>query len=375
MARSPEGWSLYRDPRTRTWIVRFRVGGRRLARSTGTGDRREAAEEAARIYREAQRVAGPVVPRGRTPFDESLVAAWLRDYGAAHSPETVEAYESYAAVHWMPRWTTVEAIDERALGDYVRDRLRVVTASTVRKETSALRSLLGWLVDTGRRAAATEVPSVPKRATGTPYQGGKRTPRRVPLSPTQVAAIVAAMPPGDARDAVELIWETTLRHATIARLERPRHYRPGAGELVITADVDKARMARTLPLSPRAVAILDAHAGRDGLLFPGLALRRPLAAAALAAGLPADEAVRVSPHDLRHAAITDLVSRPGVSLGGAAYLAGHQHVSTTALYAHPGREAAEAALVARFGIPDRDTEPARAKAPKRRAKKSPVFPG
>jgi site-specific recombinase XerD len=94
-------------------------------------------------------------------------------------------------------------------------------------------------------------------------------------------------------------------------------------------------------------------------------LRYALEHAALAAGLPEDDARRVGPHDLRHAAITDLVTRPGVSLGGAAYLAGHRHVSTTALYSHPGEEAAEEAIRARIGIPGRDT----AKKPKRPKKK------
>ena len=98
------------------------------------------------------------------------------------------------------------------------------------------------------------------------------------------------------------------------------------------------------------------YATTNGPIFGEVALRYPLIAAAVAAGLDLEDARRVSSHDLRHAAITDLVSRPGVSLGGAAYLAGHRHVSTTALYSHPGRAAAEEALRARIGIPSRDTK-------------------
>lgn len=369
MARSPEGRRLRKDARTGIWFVRWRdANGTRHHRSTGERNRREAEAAAERIVREATR-AGRVA-RGSVALDPDLVAAWIADYGASHAPGTADACESWAGVHWLPRWATVQAIDERALAEYVRDRLRVVTASTVRKEASGLRAFLGWCVERGHLAEAPEVPSVPKRATGTPFEGGKRTPRRVDLTPPKVEAILDAMPMGVERGAATLIWETTLRLATVAKLERPRHYRPGAPELTVTADIDKARMARALPLSLRARAILDAHATADGPIFPGLSIRRPLAAAALLAGLPPDDARRVSSHDLRHAAITDIVSRPGASLAGAGYLAGHRHASTTALYVHPGREAADAALAARIGTPDGTRTEGTKKRTRRPAKKS-----
>ena len=155
MARRPEGWTLVEDQRTGNWLVRFRrEDGSRVMRSTGTRDRRAAQTEATRIYRAEVGRTVERVTRGRTRLDDDLVAQWIRDFGATHSPETVEAYEAYAAVHWLPRWPTVESIDPAA---YVRDRLRSVTASTVRKEASALRSFLGWLVEHGTVAESPNV--------------------------------------------------------------------------------------------------------------------------------------------------------------------------------------------------------------------------
>jgi integrase len=354
MARRTEGWTLQRDPRSGTWFVRFRTpDGRRLNRSTGTRDRREAQSAGARIYREAcsERKA---VAKGRHALAD-VTAGWVRDYRASHSPETVEAVESFIAVHWLSRWSAVDELHALALADYVRDRLTVVTASTVRKETSALRGFLGWAAERGLSDPVV-VPSVPKRATGTPYEGGKRTPRRIELRPATVFAIVTALPERNragypVRDVIEMLWETSLREASIARLERPRHWRPGRTTLTITDDVDKNRHGRELPLSARAIEILERNATEDGPIFGWGTLRHCVEKAALAAGLPPDDARRVSPHDLRHGAITHIVSR-SPSIAGAQYLAGHKHASTTALYIHPGIEAARQALDARFGTPD-----------------------
>ncbi|MCC6649041.1 MAG: site-specific integrase [Polyangiaceae bacterium] len=82
----------------------------------------------------------------------------------------------------------------------------------------------------------------------------------------------------------------------------------------------------------------------EGRLFPIADYREHLKRAALDAGIDAERARAMSPHDLRHSRITHAVSSPGASTAGVAYLAGHRLVSTTDLYAHPQLAAAEAAL-------------------------------
>jgi hypothetical protein len=66
-------------------------------------------------------------------------------------------------------------------------------------------------------------------------------------------------------DVVELVDQ--VGPISIARLSVPTHWRPGARAMNITADIDKARFARELPLTPRAVDVLERCAPKQGLVF------------------------------------------------------------------------------------------------------------
>lgn len=350
MARRPEGWTLRRDERTDKWIVRFRAHGQRVSRSTGESDHSAAQVAAARIY---ARVAAVGTGRARTEAPlVDLAGQWLVAYGADHAAETRDECERYVASLFLPRWTSLATMTEASLAEYTRDRLRAVSASTAKKEQSALRSFFAWCVERGHLTEAPRVVSPPKRATGTPTGRHKRP----DLTPAQVEALIAALPvetPSGVpiRDVVALIWDTTLRIATVRRLSVPEHYRPGARHLMISSDVDKSRFAREVPLTPRARRILDRHAREPGPIFAlGEGVhRRHLYAAAVAVGLPEDVASHVGPHSLRHAAITHLATSPATNIGGVAMIAGHRTLSITSRYVHAGREAAEAALAARIG--------------------------
>jgi len=52
MARKPEGFTLHRDKRTRSWIVRFTHNGQRYKRSTRECDRGSAQKIASEIVGE-----------------------------------------------------------------------------------------------------------------------------------------------------------------------------------------------------------------------------------------------------------------------------------------------------------------------------------
>lgn len=351
MARRPEGWTLSRDARTGVWFARFRHDGRQFSRSTRETDRGEALTVAARIHAEVASGARRVGVARREPLAR-LTSEWLTSLESSRSHETIEAYEGYVTAHWGRSWAGVERMTDASLADYMRGRLRLVTASTVRKELSALRGFLAWCVERGVLLASPVVPSVPRRAIGTP----SKPQTRVDLTPEQVEAILAHLPETSrrskgalaarhVRELYVVAWETGLRVGTLRRVEVPRHYRPGSATLTITSDIDKARWARSVPLSPRARATLDAVAS-DGLVFGAVRGRDALKIAARAAGVP--QADRVSDHDVRHAAITHLASLPGASIAGIAYLVGHTHAGTTSRYVHAGSAAAEAALAARI---------------------------
>lgn len=364
MARTAEGWKLWCDPKTKRLFVRFRHEGRRVALALGTRDPGEAAARAPARY--ADHVSGrwraaPGVGAGAGALDV-LVALWLDDYRAGRPGGTADAYELQWTTHLLPHFERdLARVTRAAIGDYQRARLRAVTRSTLRKELSALRVFLAWLADTGR-VAPEHLPAVPalaRGALGTKHKQG-RAKGRADLSPEQVAAIVCSLPlktaarraggKGWCRPYVEVLYETGLRPSTVAALRVPEHWRPGAAHLDLPAELDKARMARQVPLSARAAAALELAAAElppaGGVLFGARDVTAALASACREWGIDP-----IKPYDLRHARATHLLEG-GAPLGAVGYLLGHARVTTTALYARPSQRAAEAALRSAGGIRD-----------------------
>lgn len=356
-ARAPEGWRLWVDPRSGIQHVRWRdaATGKRHVVSLRTTDPREAAERAPGVY--ADHVAGrwrPTRQLGSRPAPlADLVSAWLDDCRAGRPGATADAYELQWRAHLGPFFDwDVSKITKASLADYQRKRLREVTRSTLRKELSAVRVFFAWLVERGSIGPehAPEVPRLPRGALGTrdPVRGRDG---RTDLSPSQVAAILRALPETTparraggqvwCRPYFEALYWTGLRPATLSALSVPEHWRPGAKHLDLPAELDKARMARRVPLCREATEALRRAAGpRSGVIFGRHDLRNALLTACKAAGAP-----EVTPYDLRHARATHLVEA-GASLAGVGYLLGHARVTTTAIYARPSERAGEAALEA-----------------------------
>jgi integrase len=368
------GWKLQKDRRTGIWFVRFRHAGERFNRSTRTKVQGEAQEEARRIYqRETSR--DPVKRVRGVPELGALVEQWLEAHAAGRAPETVDMHSLHMSAHIVPHFGRLVRIDRPGLAKYVARRLREVSAKTVRNELSTIRQFLAWCLDCGVLDEAPAVPTIPKRALGTPVTKGAKV--KVTLTRKQMEAVIAAVPEytrrrkghsdgpkTPARAAVVVLVETGIRRATLWRLRAPEHYHVGARHLSITKDIDKARDGRPLPLSDRARAALDSVCPASGLIFGRVDIRYQLAQASKGIGLPPHLDGRVSYHDLRRSFLTDL-AESGASLGGMQYLAGHKHASTTSRYINPAMEAAEKALATRLnGTPSGTPK-------KRRAKKKP----
>lgn len=179
-------------------------------------------------------------------------------------------------------------------------------------------------------------------------RGGKWHPSQVRLAamderPRAVRAIGRDHFPIRAK--FEIAYETSLRPATLSALTW------GAwtgSELLISEANDKNRMARAVPLSKRAVEVLEglakARGGRpkaDTLIFGEHDYRSAFKLAARLAGISA----KLAPYDFRHARQTHLVDA-GAPLTGVMYLAGHTQLSTTSRYTKPTERAARAALEA-----------------------------
>ena len=346
MARRSEGWSLKRDRRTGNWLVTFthpKRGGQ-CTRSTRTGDAREAKRVAAQIYEDE--LGGRQRPKPGQRLDlEGLVAEWLVTVEKEVRPDTLKCWQLYARTHWLPHFG--DRVDDASIRDYVRSRLSHVTGSTVKKELSALRRFLRWSVEEGAVVGMPEIPVIRKGTSGTKDPRGDKV--RVDFDPETAWRVINALPIRSARARYPVraffavMWETSLRRGTLWRLEAPRDYRRGDGEVTIRPEADKSGYGRTVPLTDVARAALDSCCPAQGPIFPPADLRVVLRAAALAAGLPEERAGRLSHHDFRHARITDWANR-SKGLTGPGYLAGHKHATTTAMYVHAKRREAEGLL-------------------------------
>lgn len=365
MGRPRAGWRLRSPKGKRTkFAVVFTWGGREVERSCGTADREVAETVAARIYADyVARHPDSVAPRQRGPGASTrdlggLVSRWLLEHSAVIGAGTVGSYSLYWETHLLPHFERIENITEITCQEYRNARLRRVTATTVRKEQSALRGFIGWASERGYMREVTVAP-VPKRAKGTRYEtteGGRRMRgNAIALSPTEVEAIIYELPDwtmsthtGEriaVRPRFVVGYELGLRPAILDRIEIPKHWERGLGRLLITADIDKIGWERSLLLTQQARKALELAATNvepPAPLFGFHNYRRQLKKAA-------DEVLKrggFAGGHLRHNRITHLLEATG-NLPGVQHVAGHRNTGTTARYVRPTERAGDAVLSSR----------------------------
>lgn len=365
MGRPRAGWRL-RPPKGRRtkFAVVFTWGGREVERSCSTADQDVAATVAARIYSNyvARHPDSSSTRQRRSSASArdlgGLVSRWLVEHAAVVGAGTIGSYSLYWETHLLPHFARIENITEITCQEYRNERLRKVTATTVRKEQSALRGFIAWASERGYMREVTVAP-VPKRARGTRYEtteGGRRMRgKALALSPKEVAAIIAELPDwtmsthtGEriaVRPRFIVGYELGLRPAILDRIEVPRHWERKQRRLLITTDIDKIGWERSLLLTARARKALELAATNiepPALLFGFHNYRRQLKNAA--------EAVLkrggFAGGHLRHNRITHLLEKTG-NLPGVQYVAGHRNTGTTARYVRPTERAGDAVLSSR----------------------------
>jgi integrase/recombinase XerD len=230
------------------------------------------------------------------------------------------------------------------LGAASRDSLAILgqkwaglAASTVARRSSALRRFFRFLVDDGLRA---DDPSA-----ALPQPKLQRPLPRV-LSEADVESMFQAA--GDKAASgeplalrnmalLELLYGSGLRASEVISLPRAA-VRPGQAFLILRG---KGAKERLVPISSRAEsavkAWLDNVPASSAWLFPGgkkhisrVRLFQLVREMAADAGIPRD---RISPHVLRHAFATHLLSG-GADLRVLQALLGHADIATTQIYTH-----------------------------------------
>jgi integrase len=222
-----------------------------------------------------------------------------------------------------------------------------VRATTVRKELSALRGFVVWAQEQ-RLIGACEVPTVPKRATGKPHTQRRRVAAPA-MGPDEIEVLLAALPewstsprvpPFPIRARFRVQYETGLRPALVSQLHVPTHYRKGAAHISITADLDKGRWVRRVPLSDAAREALDAVVPTRGTIFGHHDYREHLTkAAAVAFGEGSERAELFAGAHLRSARATHWLDA-GAPITGVQYQLGQRRLETTARYARASERAA-----------------------------------
>ena len=356
MARTSKGWSLERDPRTGILKVRFTFGGTRHHLSTGARDSREAEVEAARIYAAVvtgQWAAGKVLPTTATrPLDE-VASLWLAEIEPSIDPRTFKLYQdTYVGTHFESFFGSMDKITSVGCEGYIAKRLREVSRETVKKEICALRRFCKWATKRGHLAAMPDIETPGPKVVGTPV-GGSRKRQYLIFTAAEVEGIIAKLPERTTaprcpagfwvKRRIQVLWETGLRPATIAKIEAPGDYAKGRAELTIRAEADKNRWGREMPLSDGARAALDAACPVKGLIFGSHDCRLALRKAAVEAGIDNHRASKISEYDLRHSRLTDLGQHTD-NLSGLMFLAGHKQPATTARYLRPQQDAAREVL-------------------------------
>jgi integrase/recombinase XerD len=280
---------------------------------------------------------------------EAFLDTLRAERGAADN--TIDAYRrdlEDACEYLHPLGRALTEAFEADLRGYIRDLdARGMSAATVARRLSAMRRFYRFLLAEGERS---DDPT--SRLDGPSLH---RDPPDV-LSREEVARLIEAAKtgsePADLRTVclVELLYGAGLRVSECCTLPVSALPVRGSGVLVVRGKGDKERIA---PLGQPALEALAAYmAVREQFLpksatrrlaerfvFPsrgasGCLTRRRLAQLleelALKAGL---EPGRVSPHALRHAFATHLLSG-GADLRAVQLLLGHADISTTQIYTH-----------------------------------------
>ncbi len=353
MARRAQGWKLRIPTGSKSYSVRFwsQTEHRQIEFGTGESDARRAAKRAAELYSEA--VRRKRFPQRRRPCVGAplstlgLGTEWIRTRRGLLDDATLTQYAIILGSHLAPAFPSLLDVDAASVRAYQATRLSEVQVGSLRHELAVLRGILRWAHEKGHLADEVYVPPPPRGATGTRWTVRRCRAKPDELSPSEIAALIAALPErgprlGPVRSRFELQYELGLRPATLDRLSVPEHWHPGSDYLTITADVMKGRKPSRKRLTRLAKEILERVAPKRGLIFGVHEYRKYIAAAASVALEPAKAAKFAAAH-LRSSAITHFLDR-GAPLTAAQRFADHLRATTTDKYVRASERALEAEL-------------------------------
>lgn len=273
-----------------------------------------------------------------TGDDRALVDRFL-DMMAAEagaSRNTLAAYESDLRRACEDLRGTLGAATTAAVAE-LGERWAELSPATVARRSAALRRFFGFLLDEGIRSDDPS-PALPRPVLERPLP-------KI-LDEGEIALLFRSAEDRAASDEplalrnlalLELLYGSGLRASELVSLPRGA-LRPGQPFLILQGKGSKERL---VPISTRAEQAVERwreHVPRSSLwLFPSgkghlsrMRLYQLVREIAGQAGIPPD---RISPHVLRHAFATHLLSG-GADLRVVQSLLGHADIATTQIYTH-----------------------------------------
>ncbi len=285
--------------------------------------------------------------------------------GGEITQKTADKYIEYFNKRFSKRWRKLSDVTKGALASYQSERLKEVSYKTIQKEFAPIRQVLKFAEQREWIAHIPRFPEAPGKSIGTRH---KQAPSGYTSGFTAEMAVatIAKLPKLTKADRgtenrwplqahFEFQYETGLRPGLLDGMRYGVHWRKGQTFLRITADIDKNRWARDVPLTPRALEILESVEPKaDGQMFAKRDYRVTLRKAAADAGVPDFIAEKVHPYDIRHARTTEWVNESNQPLG-VAFLVGHKQMTTTNRYSHADQKQAREVL--RSTAKDKEGEP------------------
>ena len=351
--------ALFKQPGCAVWYVDFRAFGRRIRRTTGTTDYKEAQaiEAALRVSVRAQdgrkalaRMAEDIFPTRVQGVPLSRLEAYYNEAAEATGYKVGEttARMRRGAMLRLAAWAkragvrTVEEVTAEAAGAFLE--AIGATAKTRRNVAGELSSV--WRVLASRSMAEGN----PWRAVKPAPAPGQAKHGRA-FTPAEVEAILRAceaVPNGeDWRDMTQVALHTGLRLTDVLRLSGEM-VDWEARELRLTPTKTRRHgIAVRLPLHPVVEEVFRRRG--DGLLFTSAAVeckshhRQPFADILKSAGIVAKPGEKLTFHCLRHTFATRL-AEAGVPEDVRMQLCGHTVVETARIYNHDTYQARLAVL-------------------------------
>lgn len=221
---------------------------------------------------------------------------------------------------------SLAVLDQKLVAKYREDRLKCVSESTVRKELFMLSKVLGF----GETEAGITLPrGNPVEKIRKPSEGKARDRRLTSNEWKKLEAECKASRNIYLWPAVELAVETAMRQGELLGL---RWEKVDKKRRLAFIDETKNGEARSAPLSPRALAILEGlpHAIKgDVIPVQRMTLYHVFHAAVVRA-----EITNFTFHDLRHEAMSRLAERGDFSMLEMAAMSGHKTLQMLKRYTH-----------------------------------------